>query len=74
VAAIHKRHPALEKGLVKRRPGSAGRGAAGKNADQDYSYSDAVSLFVIEAEGIPEAVIFDQRFETIGIRRITDSH
>jgi len=42
----------------------------GKYADQDYSYTDAVSFVVIEAEGIAEAFTFDRHFETMGIKRI----
>ncbi len=41
-----------------------------KHADQDYSYTDAVSFVVMREEGIEEAFTFDRHFGTMEFRVI----
>ncbi len=39
-------------------------------ADEDFSYTDAVSFALMKARGIKEAFTFDKHFSTLGFRRV----
>ena len=41
-----------------------------RHADQDFSFTDAVSFAVMQERGIEEAFTFDSHFATLGFRMI----
>ena len=41
-----------------------------QHADQDFSFTDAVSFAVMQERGIEEAFTFDSHFATLGFRMI----
>lgn len=43
-------------------------------ADQDFSYTDAVSFALMKARGIKEAFTFDKHFSVLGFRRIPETN
>ncbi len=46
-------------------------GILAQHADQDFSFTDAVSFALMRTQGIEEAFTFDNHFAAIGFRMIT---
>jgi predicted nucleic acid-binding protein len=51
---------------------SLGEAILEKHADQDFSFTDAVSFALMQEEGILEALTFDNHFTILGFRRLPE--